>query len=169
MQAQSALVSVEEYLNTSFDDGDREYVDGVIVERNLGEKDHSRMQRNLVAFFAGAEQTLKTYCFPEQRVQVKARRFRVPDVCVYIGGEPDEQVFRTPPFLVVEILSKDDRASEMQEKIDDYLAFGVPFVWVIDPRRRIGIIHTPEGSREVRDGILRTSDPSIELALERLF
>jgi hypothetical protein len=38
MQAQSSLVRVEEYLNTSFDDGDREYVDGVIVERNSGEK-----------------------------------------------------------------------------------------------------------------------------------
>ena len=169
MQAHSALVSVEDYLNTSYEDGDREFVDGVILERNLGEKDHSRVQRELIAFFGELEQTLKTYSFPEQRVQVKKTRFRVPDVCVYIGREPEEQVFRTPPFLVVEILSKDDRASEMQEKIDDYLAFGVAFVWVIDPRRRIGIIHTAEGSREARDGVLRTSNPAIELALDRLF
>ena len=31
-----ALVSVEEYLHTSYPDGDREYVDGRIVERNMG-------------------------------------------------------------------------------------------------------------------------------------
>jgi Uma2 family endonuclease len=114
MQTHPTLVSVEEYLNTSFDDGDREYVDGVIV--NLGEKTHSKLQRKLVGFFIAQESTLQTYCFPGQRVQVKATRFRVPDVCVYIGAEPEEEVFRTPPFLVVEILSKDDRASDLQEK-----------------------------------------------------
>lgn len=169
MQTHSAQVPVEEYLNTSFDDGDREYVDGVIVERNLGEKDHSRLQRELVVFFASQARKLRTFCFPEQRVQVKAARFRVPDVCVYIGEEPEEQVFRTPPFLVVEILSKDDRASEVQEKIDDYLAFGVPYVWLIDPRRRRGTVYTAEGSREARDGVLRTEGPEIELHLDPLF
>jgi len=66
------LVSVEEYLNTSYDGGDREYVDGRIVERNLGEKDHSRPQRKLIGFFIESESTLRTYAFPGQRVQVKA-------------------------------------------------------------------------------------------------
>ena len=40
MPVQQTLVSVEEYLNTSYDGPDREYVDGRIVERNLGEKSH---------------------------------------------------------------------------------------------------------------------------------
>jgi Uma2 family endonuclease len=169
MQTHPTLVSVEEYLNTSFDDGDREYVDGAIVERNLGEKTHSKLQRKLVGFFITQESTLQTYCFPEQRVQVKATRFRVPDVCVYIGAEPEEEVFRAPPFLVVEILSKDDRASDLQERIDDYLVFGVDFVWVIDPRRRTGTVHTAGGSWEARDGVLRTRGPNIELPLGELF
>jgi Uma2 family endonuclease len=169
MHTHPALVTAEEYLATSFDDGDREYVDGVIVRRNLGEKDHSRLQRKLVVFFANQERTLSTFCFPEQRVQVKATRFRVPDVCVTIGTEPDEQVFRTRPFPVVEILSNDDRASELQEKIDDYLTFGVPYVWIIDPRRRCGTVFTSEGSREAKDGVLRTQDPVIELPLDPLF
>src|SRR5205807_9185829 len=96
MPAQETLVSVEEYLNTSYDGPDREYVDGRIVERNLGEKDHSRTQRKLIQFFVSIEVTLRAYSFPSQRVQVKATCFRVPDVCVYVGSEPDEQVFRTP-------------------------------------------------------------------------
>jgi len=83
--------------------------------------------------------------------------------------EPDEQVFRTRPFPVVEILSNDDRASELQEKIDDYLTFGVPYVWIIDPRRRCGTVFTSEGSREAKDGVLRTQDPVIELPLDPLF
>lgn len=169
MQAQATLVSVDEYLHTSFDGPDREYVDGRIVERNLGEKDHSRLQRKLTNFFGALEKSLGTFCFPEQRVQVKATRFRVPDICIYVGHEPDEQVFTTPPFLVVEILSKDDRASELQEKIDDYLSFGVPCVWVIDPRTRRGCVHTPEAARETKDGVLRTNNPLIEARLNDLF
>ena len=169
MQANATLVSVDEYLQTSFDDGDREYVDGLIVERRLGEKDHSKTQKKLILFFGMREQDLGAFCFPEQRVQVSQTRFRVPDVCVYLKEEPDDQVFHTPPFLVIEILSKDDRASDLQEKIDDYLTFGVPYVWVIDPRRRSGVVHTREASREARDGVLRTANPPIELPLALLF
>ena len=169
MQPASTLVSVEEYLRTSFSDGDREYVDGRIVERNLGEKDHSRTQRKLIAFFVAQEAALGTYCFPEQRVQVKRTRFRVPDVCVYVGREPQEQVFRTPPFLVVEILSRDDRASDTQEKVEDYLDFGVRYVWIIDPRTRQGYVHTKHGGQPATGGILKTKDPAIELAVASLF
>jgi Uma2 family endonuclease len=164
---QTALVSVEEYLNTSYDP-DREYVDGEVVERNLGEKDHSRVQRELIGFFWSRRAELGTYCFPEQRVQVTPTRFRVPDVCVYIGGEPDSQIFRTPPFLVIEILSKEDRARNLNEKIEDYLSFGVPYVWVIDPERRRGYIHTPQGSQLAPGDILRTEQPRIEVPLSQL-
>lgn len=160
-----ALVTVEEYLNTSFEDGDREYVDGRIVERNLGEKDHSRLQRKLIVFF---DRIPAFYCFPEQRVQVKTTRFRVPDVCAYVGAEPEEQVFTSPPFLAVEILSKSDRASDVEEKIDDYLAFGVAFVWVIDPRLRLGYIYT-RGGRETCSELLSTREPEIRLRLVDLF
>lgn len=168
MPAQQTLVSVEEYLNTSYEGPDREYIDGRIVERNLGEKDHSWPQGELIIFFGSLRTTLRTYAFPEQRVQVKATRFRVPDVCVYIGGAPDEQIFRTPPFLVVEILSKDDRASDVQEKLDDYRDFGIPFVWVVDPRTRRGYTYSLEEGFAMQPG-LHTSNPEIELPVERLF
>ena len=166
MHLTPTLVSVEEYLRTSFSDGDREYVDGHIVERNLGEKNHSKTQRELIYYFRTRQSSLKTHVFPEQRVQVKPTRFRVPDVCVYIGGEPDEQVFHTPPFLVVEILSKDDRPGEIQEKIRDYTEFGVRFCWVIDPRTRRGYVYTEHDSFEAKDGILRTEDPLLEVVVE---
>ena len=169
MPSRAALISVEEYLRTSYQDGDREYVDGVVVERNFGEKPHSRMQRQLIGWFSRHEKTLGTFCFPEQRVQAKPSRIRVPDVCVYIGREPDENIFTTPPFLVVEILSTDDRARELQDKIDDYLSFGVPFVWVIDPVAKRGYIHARDGSHEARDGSLRTTNPEIAVTLSELF
>jgi Uma2 family endonuclease len=168
MPVQDTLVSVDEYLNTSYDVPDREYVDGRILKRNLGEKDHSEPQRELIVFFATRRGSPKTWVFPSQRVQVDATRFRVPDVCVYLGSEPDGQVFRTPPFLAIEILSKDDRASDMLEKLDDYRDFQIPFVWVIDPRTRRGYTYSLEGAFKMQPG-LRTTNPDIDLAIERLF
>ena len=44
------LVSVREYLSSSYDP-DCDYVDGVVEERNLGEKDHSSLQMAVAAYF----------------------------------------------------------------------------------------------------------------------
>jgi Uma2 family endonuclease len=98
---------------------------------------------------------------------VNETRFRVPDTCVYLTRRKDK-IFSTPPFLEVEVLSKDDRMSEMQERIDDYIAFGAPCVWVIDPLRKRGYVYTANGAREARDGVLRTASPDIAFALDRL-
>ena len=72
------------------------------------------------------------------RVQVSSTRFRIPDICVLVGDFPTEQIFRTPPFLAIEVLSKKDRKRDVLEKVEDYLRFGVPYVWVINPRTREG-------------------------------
>ena len=40
--ASGSLVSVREYLSTSYRP-DCDYIDGVVLERNVGEKDHSRL------------------------------------------------------------------------------------------------------------------------------
>jgi Uma2 family endonuclease len=92
----------------------------------------------------------------------------VPDVCVIAGHEPEEQIFTSPPFLCIEILSKDDRMSEMQERIKDYLSFGVSYVWVIDPRTQQAFIHTSGAIREATDA-LRTENPQIVVPLTELF
>jgi Uma2 family endonuclease len=166
--ATTSLVSVVEYLSTSYSP-DREYVDGVVVERNVGELSHSTVQRELTIFLGIRHKELGIWVYPEQRVQVTPTRYRVPDLCVVAGRKPQEQILTPPPFLCIEILSKDDRAGETQEKIDDYLACGVPYVWVVDPERRRGYIHTAGGSREAKDGILRTEDPNIALPLAEIF
>jgi len=162
------LVSVEEYLTTTYRP-DCDYVEGVILERNVGEYEHSRLQTLLTGHFLNREEQWGIRVVTEQRVQVKPDRFRVPDVCVVRSDAPVEPIFTRPPFLCVEILSKDDRMSEMQERIQDYLAFGVPSVWLLDPRPRRAFIYTAAGIREVTDGVLRASDPDIAVPLAEVF
>ena len=162
------LMPASEYVQTTWRP-DREYLEGVLLERNVGERDHSRIQMVLSAFLYFREAEWGIRVFPEQRLQVKPERFRVPDICVVAGAMPDEAVFTQPPLLCVEILSKDDTVSEMQERIDDYLNLGVRFVWLIDPRMRRAWISTPEGMKEAKDGKLRTTGPDLEVPLGEIF
>jgi len=163
-----ASVSVDEYLETSYEP-DCDYVDGELQERNVGERDHSEIQGEVFFFFRQRQGKWKTFPFLEQRIQISARRFRVPDVCVYVGAKPAEQIFRTPPFICIEILSPEDRVERIQQRIDDYLSFGVPHIWVINPRSRRAWTYSKEGSREVFDGFLRTERPDFEIPLADIF
>ena len=164
----ATLITVEEYLRSSYSP-DREYVDGEIVERNLGEKTHGRIQRRLVTYLDSRSSNLGIEVIPEQRVQVKRTRFRVPDVTVVKLPQPDEEIITSPPHLCIEILSKDDTMNYMQEKIDDYLAFGVPYVWIINPWIQKAYVVTRAGMVEARSGILETHDPDIAVPLSELF
>jgi Uma2 family endonuclease len=163
-----ALVSVEEYLTTSYDP-DCDYVDGELVERNVGEFDHSELQYQLMAYLRGRYLRLGFIAASEQRVQVAASRFRIPDVCVARLEKPMPQIFRTPPLIAIEILSPEDRVGRMRKRLDDYLAFGIPNVWVIDPEERRAFVYTREGSTESMDLILRARECDIVLALPEVF
>jgi Uma2 family endonuclease len=162
----TTLVSVEEYLRTSYPDGDREYIDGRIVERNMGTRPHASLQSKILVYLSIHYPAFWTAV--ECRVQVKATRYRVPDVICVRGPEPQVDIVTEPPFIAVEVLSPDDRADDLQDKVDDYLSFGIPYVWVVNPRTRRGYIYTPDGIREAKDGVLRTSDPEITLPLNEI-
>jgi len=164
--ATGAQVSVAEYLSTAYRP-DRDYVDGEVVERNAGEYDHSRLQMAISGWFYLRRKQLGIHVVPEQRLRVAPQRFRIPDVTVILGPEPTEQVLTTPPFICVEILSRDDRMSDMQERIDDLLGFGVAHLWLIDPRRRRAWHCRAEGLLEVTE--LRTESSAIAMALAELF
>jgi Uma2 family endonuclease len=106
---------------------------------------------------------------PEQRVQIAKERFRVPDLCVVLGPGPREPIVTKAPFICIEILSKEDTFVSIQDRIDDYVAMGVPYVWVINPCSRRAFVYTTEGSREAKDGILRTENPELVVPLAEVF
>jgi Uma2 family endonuclease len=69
---------------------------------------------------------------------------------VYTGSEPRigaigrNTFLDSPPLLAVEILSPTDQHGDTTEKIQDYLAAGVPLVWVVDPDFQTVRVHRPE-------------------------
>lgn len=162
----TTLVSLDEYLETSYRP-DKDYLEGELLERNVGEFEHARLQMLLSRYLSNREKEWGILVVPEQRVQVKARRFRIPDITVLLGP-PSGPIITEPPFLCVEILSPRDRIREMQERIDDYLNFGVRYVWIIDPKTRRAYIYTADGVYEAKDGVLRTEQPEISVRLSDL-
>ena len=50
---------------------------------------------------------------------------------------------KTPPAdLVVEVLSPNDRRSEVRDKIREYIDAGVPIVWLVDPDDQTVMVYT---------------------------
>ena len=163
-----AVVALEQYLASSYRP-DREYLDGELLERNVGEWDHSKLQARLIVYLSQLSVSEQIHVVPEQRVQVSRSRFRVPDVCVVVGPEPQEQILTSPPLLCIEILSRDDRMTEMQERIDDYLRFGVRYVWVLDPRVKRALVFTGQGRSQPALDSLETENPFLSVPLSALF
>ena len=75
------------------------------------------------------------------------RADRVPttdDQDRFVEGAPD---------LAVEIRSPSDRAGKLADKVAEYLRTGAGMVWVVEPRKRVVLVHTPDGiTRMLRDG-----------------
>jgi Uma2 family endonuclease len=162
------LWTVREYLRTSWSP-DREYVDGRIEERNLGEKEHSIIQRYLTVLFAIKRGEWGVEVFPELRTQTKARNFRVPDVLVVRSGENFERYLTQPPLIAIEILSPEDTLRAMQAKSAEYRAFGVENIWVIDPEPRIAYRYASSALAEVLAGELAVEGTPIRVVLSELF
>ncbi len=162
------MTTVEEYLSTSYEDGDREFVDGEELERNIGDLEHSDVQAAALTYIYTRYRGVVWVVF-SVRVQVARSRIRVPDVTVALGPKPSGRILTAPPFIVIEVLSPEDRADRMQTKIADYLDFGIAHVWVLDPETKSAIAYTREGVTPVFEGSLRTADPIIELPLSELF
>ena len=142
-----ATVPFEEYLHTTYEP-DREYVNGQLVERNAGEYFHSAML-GLICGALGARKAERRYhTFISLRVRVSDEpRIRVPDICV--KALPYE---KTPilvrPNMAIEVISPEDEVSNMLTKIGDYLAAGIPHIWIVDPyKRRLFEVRPPASIR----------------------
>ena len=165
--AVDTLISVEEYLRTSFHP-DRHFIDGQVVERNVGQTRHGFAQAEIAAWFIQRRGTLRLQALTELRVRVAPPRVRVPDVVIAEIPIPDEDVFTSPPYLCIEIMSPDDTKGSTQPSLNDYLNFGVANIWVIDPWKHRGWVVTASGWVKAIDGIMRTADARVAMPLSEV-
>ena len=162
------LWTVREYLRTTWSP-DREFVDGRIEERNLGEKEHSIIQGYLTFLFMLKRAEWGIQVFPELRTQTKATNFRVPDVLVMRAEEKFDRYVTQPPLIAIEILSPEDTLQAMRAKAAEYRQFGIEHIWIIDPGPRVALRYTDSGFEEVRSGELTVPGTPIRVVLSEVF
>lgn len=134
MAATTSQLSVQDYLKMTCDP-DCEFVEGVVEERPVGERDHAAWQDAIQACFRDHKREWNIMVYPELRVQVAPHRFRVPDVTVLSREAPREQIITHAPLAVFEILSPEDSMTRMLEKLADYERMGIRAIWVVEPKK----------------------------------
>ncbi len=82
---------------------------------------------------------------------------RAPDIA-FVRRETVEQVgdpdgyWPGPPDLAVEVVSKNDRNYEVEEKVQEWLHYGTSQVWVVSPKLRVVTIYNADGTAVVLTG-----------------
>jgi Uma2 family endonuclease len=122
-----------------------ELVDGKLVERHMG------MESSLIALRIGhrISQFLDQHpmgllfgadasyqCFPDAPDKI-----RKPDVSFIQNGrladnKPPQGHCRLAPDLAIEVVSPNDLASEIEEKVAEYRHVGIRLIWIVYPRTR---------------------------------
>ena len=153
--ATSANISVEEYLRTTYHP-DMEYVEGQLVDRNVGEYFHGRLQALLAGLLGGRERQRRYRTFIALRIRNSARRYRIPDICVVPLPYKVSPILEKPD-LAIEIVSPDDRFSSVLEKVAEYLQAGIVHVWIVDPYQRVVFESDSAGVREAPSHRVTTS------------
>lgn len=166
--AANPLLSVEEYLRTTYRP-DRDYVDGVIEERNLGEWEHSQIQSRILKLIARYEEDWGVDSMVECRLQVSIQRYRVPDVMILPRAQRVDRIVREAPLVCIEVLSPADAWTKIRARLNDYLAMGVKHVWCFDPDSREVRRYRESGFEVVKEPVLEVAGTPIRLVLGEIF
>ncbi len=137
-----------------------ELIDGKLVEREPMGQEADEVGTNLIVFLKEyAKATLPGVInggqggfqiFPDD-----PKKVRIPDVAFtrrdrMPGGGPVKGHCRVVPELAVEIISPNDLATKVRRKVRDFLAAGIPLVWVVCPESRDVAVYRLDGTGALR-------------------
>lgn len=161
------FIPVEKYLRTMYHP-DRDYIDGHLEIRNVGNWEHGDWQSALLVYLRTHAREWGVYAVVECRLQVRPDNFRIPDVMVVSRKNKPEPIIREAPLLCIEVLSPRDTVKRMMYRVEDYIAMGVKAAWVLDPKRTDMLVVTAQESRYVDTRILSVEGTSIRVDLDEI-
>ena len=137
------LITADEFAALPQTDRPRELVLGQVIDMNPPSPRHGKICLRLGALLANFIESHDLGHVMSNDSAVITRRnpdsVRGADVSYYSyarlpqGPVPDGYL-PVAPDLVIEVLSSDDRWSDVSAKTAEYLSAGVSVVWVVDPR-----------------------------------
>ena len=157
--ADAAGVPIADYLALGSDQA-AEVIDGELIMMSPQKVENTDIAHELVfsieAFIHGKKlgrvYTEATYALDINERKGRVRGSLVPDVSFLSQKKYEEQIkkygkrdfFRLAPEFVIEVVSEDDRYSEINRKVALYLQYGTQLVWVIDPQQGNARVITPD-------------------------
>lgn len=171
-------VSVEEFLALEETKPYLELIDGEVVQKAMPSPKHSATVVEIIGVlrnFLRATPIARGDTELRHRQRAEDRVF-LPDISVTLrsrwprGAAGPVEVM---PDFAIEVLSPDDRASRIAERIDFYLRAGTQLVWIIDPELENVSIYRPDAQPAFRKGTGKLDAlpvlPGFELDLDDLF
>src|SRR5262249_1422349 len=131
-----------------------ELIDGQLVEKPMGAKS-SRVGARLIGRLDpfteanGLGEVFNSEC--GYQIFGSKKKVRKPDVSFVARGRlrevdvPDGHL-TVPPDLAVEVVSPNDMAEDIDQRVVDYLGAGVRLMWVIYPKTRSVVVFRQDGS-----------------------
>jgi Uma2 family endonuclease len=153
------LLTAEEFMASDLEDGNFELVRGEVVQLPPTMPEHGRICVNVVFLLETyGRQTGYGYALSNDPGVVTERgpdTVRGPDICFFSHdrwprSEIGSKLPPVSPNMVVEVYSPGNRPGQMLEKVAEYLAAGIPLVWVIYPKnRKVAIYRSADEPPEV--------------------
>ncbi len=153
----SKQITLEEFLQLPETKPASEYIKNQIYQKPMPQGEHSRIQTCLSSAInqAGEPQKL-AMAFTELRCTFNGRSI-VPDISVFawerIPRKPNGRIenrFEIAPDWVIEIISLDQSANLLINKIIFCLNNGTQLGWLIDPEDESVVIFKPNQQPEIR-------------------
>ena len=160
-------ISIEHYLRSSYKP-DMDFVDGTLVERNLGEYTHGRCKGIIASSLLANERGNGVVGLISYRIRVSPTRVRVGDLVILRANAPRERVAVTPPLLCIEIMAPQDTLQTTKLVLLDYFNIGVEHLWLIDPQSRQTYTFTAMGLHK-QCGPLTVPGYNLHLDTDALF
>lgn len=163
-------MSEAEYLALPEDKPYLEYVDGVVFEKPIGDRNRSRLMTFVISRFFEFERFQGGESGPEGRVRLPDRTgYRLPDAAYWAPGRDsgDDSL----PSVCVEVRSPGQRISALRDKCRAFRRNGVDACWLIDPdARTVEVFDAERDGVTVSGGVVTTAVmPGFELDLGEMF
>jgi Uma2 family endonuclease len=141
--ASTTLLTVDQYLKMHFEEHEPEFACGELIDRPMPTVLHAWLTHLLSMRLHTAG-----FCLIAARLRPVENVIRIPDLAVF-RDFPKERVPASPPMIIVEITSPDDLHEELLRKLQQYRAWGVEHIWVVEPRLKELHVFDTRGLREV--------------------
>lgn len=153
MSTQTKRLTYDEYLKGPEIKARYDIVDGVIIMAPSPTLEHQKILRQLFLSVHGfvAERQLGEVLFAplDVLVQREPLRTRQPDL-LFVSNQRSGilgQIIEGAPDLVAEILPPVNTRSDLEAKLGDFAALGVPECWLISPEARsVEVLELVEGN-----------------------